>query len=130
MLYAQQIKYANLQATIKTGYLININSKNDLAIDIEGVYKHSLSYNHDVVLAGSSNYTLNLAYNEVAYYSASFYKLGADLKWLGKIKNSAAELIFSYRYLKPVDVQFTNQYSVINIDNYRHYLNASLNLYF
>lgn len=130
MIYAHQIKYTNLFATAKTGYSIKINPTNTLSIDIEGTYKHNLSYMHDPVSAGNKPYTLNLAYNEVAYHTANFYKLGMQAKWQRNIKNNCFELFIKYNYLKPTDIKINNQYSILSKDDTRNYLGTGLNFYF
>lgn len=130
MLYAHQIDYTNVNANIKSGYLFKLNSNNKLAIDLLGSYKHNLSYKHDVVSAGSKNYTLNLAYNEVAYNTTNYYTIGGEIKWFRQMQKLATELLVKYQYLTPTNVKFINQYSIISDKNYRYYWEACLNFYF
>ncbi len=130
MVYAQQIDYSNLETNIKTGYLIRVNANNKIALDIEGSYKHNLSYSHDVVSAGSKMYTLNLAYNEVAYHTTNYYTIGGELKWFKQLQKAGTELLVKYYYLTPTDVKFTNEYSLITDKKYRYFWEASLNFYF
>jgi len=130
MVYAHQIEYTNIKAEIKTGYSFELNSANELVFDLEGAYKHNLSYTHDVVSAGSKPYTLNLAYNEVAYHTTSYYTIGGELKWFQQLDKMATELLISFRHLTPSNIKINNPYSFINKKEFRYFLNTSLNFYF
>ncbi|MFO7844550.1 MAG: hypothetical protein R6V16_12135 [Bacteroidales bacterium] len=130
MIYAHQIDYTNIKAKLKTGYSFGINANNKLSIDIEGAYKHNLSYMHDVVSAGSKLYTLNLAYNEVAYHTANYYTIGGQLKWNKQLENIGTELRINYSYLTPTDVKLKNQYSMVFDTQYRCFWEANLSFYF
>ncbi|MCB2196932.1 MAG: hypothetical protein KQH79_13810 [Bacteroidetes bacterium] len=130
MVYAQQIAYTNVNTNIKTGYLLQVNTKNRIAFDIEGSYKYNLSYTHDVVSAGSKMYTLNLAYNEIAYHSANYYTIGGQVKWFKQMPKLGTEFLVKYYYLTPTDVKFSNEYSLITDKKYRYFWEASLNFYF
>lgn len=130
MLYAHQIAYSNLYANIKTGYSLKITPSNSLTLDIEGTYKVNLSYTHNPVSAVSKPYTLDLAYNEVAYHTANYYKVGAQAKWQKMIKDNCYELFFKYEYLKPTDLKIKNQYSILNKKDTRNFIEFGLKLFF
>lgn len=130
MVYAQKIELTNANAKLRTGYAININKNNKIVADVEVLYKHNLSYGHSIASARTKPYTLNLAYNEIAYNSANYLKIGGDLGFLVQKDKSGVELRLSYRYLTPTSVQFSNEYSVIAMNNYRHFFQTSLNIIF
>lgn len=130
MVYAQKIEFTNANAKLRTGYAININTRNKIVVDAEVFYKHNLSYKHSIAAARAKPYTLNLAYNEIAYNSANYFRLGGDVGLLMDMKSSGVELRLSYRFLTPTSVQFSNEYSVIAKSNYRHFLQTSLNIIF
>lgn len=130
LIYAQKIQYTNIGAGIKSGHRLNINQKNRLILDISSYYKINLDYVHDVASAGSMPYTLNIAYNEVAYYSSDYLQLGTGIRWQRVLRKVFPELALEYSYREPVKVRYTNDYSIVNLNSNKNYLKATINLYF
>ncbi|PWD99610.1 DUF6850 family outer membrane beta-barrel protein [Marinilabilia rubra] len=130
MVYAHQIDYTNLSVKLKTGYRKQFNPLNALALDLEFLYKQNINFTHNVVSAGSKPYTLNLAYNEVAYHAADFYQIGGDITWFKKVKKMGLEFKLGYKLINPANIPVSNNYSTINTDTQREYLETSLEIYF
>ncbi|WP_372774215.1 DUF6850 family outer membrane beta-barrel protein [Mangrovibacterium sp.] len=130
MTYAQEMKYTNLTASVKTGYFIPVNSRNKLAIDAGVNYKLNLDYLHQVSAAASKPYTTNIAYNEMAFNTADFIQVDGEAKWHGYIGKLKAEYKIRYSYTKPLDIKVVNSYSLLNTNTMKNSLSASLNIYF
>lgn len=130
MSYAHRIDYTNVYANMNTNYYHPLNENVKLVFEINATYNYNLDYTHNVVSAGQKPYTLNIAYNEVAYHTADYLKLGTGIRLLAKIKNIKAEFTLNYAHLKPIDIKLTNTYSLVKKTDYRNFWNASINLYF
>ena len=130
MVYGQKITYSNCKIDLQSGCMFNLQKDNSLLIDILGAYNSNLSYTHDVVAAASKPYTTNVAYNEVSYNTANYYKIGTQVKWHKKIKSYVGELYFKYNYIKPTDIKINNQYSILTTNDKRSFIEAGINVYF
>lgn len=130
MTYAHEMKYTNVLVSAKTGYLVNVNSNNKLAIDAGANYKLNLSYLHEVVAAGSKPYTTNMAYNEMAYNTADVIETNFETTWFGKIGKLKAEYRLQYSYINPLKIRIKNNYSQLETDNNKNNISARISLYF
>lgn len=130
MSYAHEMNYTNLNARLQTGYFLPLNSKNKLAIDIRASYKLNLDYLHETAAAASKPYTINLAYNEMAFYTADYVRAGIDASWYARIGKLRAEYKIQYSYTKPIDIKIDNAYSLLSTDTYKNTISAKVNFYF
>lgn len=130
MVYAHLIEYTNVSVDAKTSLYQPIGNNYKIEIEINAAYQNNLDYTHNVVSAGQKPYTLNLAYNEVAYQTADIIKIGSGIKLLAKLKGINADFTINYARLLPIDVQFTNAHSLVEKTDFRNFWNSSINLYF
>lgn len=130
MTYAHEMKYTNVSANIKTGYFLAVNSKNKLTIDLGLSYKMNLDYLHEVVAAASKPYTINIAYNEMAYNTADVLQFGTEGTWYGTIGKLKTEYKLQYNYTTPLKIRILNNYSQLETNTYKNNISASINFYF
>lgn len=130
MVYAQLMEYMNLSIMTKTNFNFTINQSNKLQATINGAYRYNLSYTHDVASAGSKPYTLNIAYNEMAYNTANYYKVGGELSWFRQYEKVGTKWSFNYQYSAPTDIKIENNYSILEKSNNRTFIGLNFNLIF
>lgn len=130
MIYAQRINYANLLATAETGYLFSISEGNTVSIDGKIGYKFNVDYTHELGAASGKPYTLNLAYNEVAYYSSDYFLMGGKVRWNRNLKQFSSDLFFGIEYKKTTNILYTNVYSILEENSNRVHLSAGFSIYF
>jgi hypothetical protein len=130
MVYAQLMEYMNLTIMAKTNFNFAINQTNKLQCTLNGGYRYNLSHTHDVASAASKPYTLNIAYNEMAYHTANYYKAGIGLSWFRQYKKVDTQWTFNYQYTAPTDIKIENNYSLLEKSTKRDYIGINFTLIF
>lgn len=127
---AHLMEYTNLKINLHTGFNFDLNTLNKFKFTMNGGYKYNLSYNHDLASASSMHYTTNLAHNEMAFYTADYYNIGAKLSWFHKFKNIKTEWALNYDKISPTNIKINNQYSILEKSTNQTYIGLSFNLIF